>query len=81
MQTHFAGKCFLHKNLSIKNKQLKHEQNLLIFIVKKGVVLILADYFKQNFNKIVIKLLSMGEIRYMIILNGHCNDLYECLLL
>ena len=32
MQWHFAGKCFFHKNSTIKSKQLKHEQNLLIFI-------------------------------------------------
>ena len=36
MQWHFAGKCFLHKNSTIKSKQLKHEQNLLIFIEKRG---------------------------------------------
>ena len=61
MRWHFAGKCFLHKNLIIKNKQLKHEQNLLIFIEKKQVILILADYFKQRFNKIVIKIIILGQ--------------------
>ena len=31
------------------------------FSLKKGVVLILADYFKQRFNKIVIKIIICGR--------------------
>ena len=56
MQWHFAGKCVRHKNSTIKNKHLKHEHNLLTFI-GNGVVRILADFFKQRFNKIIIKII------------------------
>ena len=40
--------------------------------LKKRVVLILADYSKQRLTKLASKFLSMGEIRYMIVLNGQC---------
>ena len=72
MQWHFAGKCFRHKNSTIKNKQLKHEQNLLSSL-KKRVMLILADYSKQRLTKLSSKFLSMGKICYMIVLNGQCH--------
>ena len=44
------------------------------FSLKKGVVLSLADYFKQRFTKFVIKIIIHGRnIRYMFVLNGQCN--------
>ena len=41
--------------------------------LEKGMVRILADFFKQRFNKITIKIWSMGEMHYMIVLNGQFN--------
>ena len=41
--------------------------------LEKGVVRILANFFKQWFNKFIVKLWSMGEMHYMIVLNGQFN--------
>ena len=41
--------------------------------LEKGVVRILANFFKQRFYKIIIKLWSIGGMHYMIVLNGQFN--------
>ena len=56
MQWHFAGKSF--RQLKISNLNMSKIYSLSL---KKGVVLILADYFTQRFNNIVIKIITYGR--------------------
>ena len=53
------------------------------FSSKRVVVLTLVDYFKQRFNKIVLKIITHGRnsLHDRIKWSVYINDLYECLLL